>query len=215
MKRVRKYFALVPLAAFFGLFFMTLDGYAQESAPAGEPAKMEMPAAASPAPTEAKKEDPGAAPAQFTQGLLDQIGGAKVAMDTMWTLIAGMLVFFMNLGFATVESGLCRAKNAVTILAKNFVVFAASSLAFLILGWGLMFGDGNFFVGTQGLWFVGGADNSPAMGDAYKGVYSALNWTGRVCRNRNSSDRTGIGSHRAAGIESEPAKPQHENPERG
>ncbi len=46
-------------------------------------------------------------------GLLDQIGGAKVAMDTMWTLIAGMLVFFMNLGFATVESGLCRAKNTV------------------------------------------------------------------------------------------------------
>ncbi len=58
------------------------------------------------APTaEVKKEDPAAAPAQFTQGLLEQIGGAKVAMDTMWTLIAGMLVFFMNLGFATVESG--------------------------------------------------------------------------------------------------------------
>ena len=41
-----------------------------------------------------------------------------------------------------------------------------------------MFGDGNPFFGTQGLWFVGGADNSPAMGDAYKGVYSSLNWTG-------------------------------------
>jgi ammonia channel protein AmtB len=52
-------------------------------------------------------------------------------MDTMWTLIAGMLVFFMNLGFASVESGLCRAKNTVTILAKNFVVFAAASIAFL------------------------------------------------------------------------------------
>ena len=75
-------------------------------------------------------------------------------MDTMWTLIAGMLVFFMNLGFATVESGLCRAKNTVTILAKNFIVFAASSLAFLVLGWGLMFGDGNPFFGTEGLWFV-------------------------------------------------------------
>ena len=82
---------------------------------------------------------------------MEQIGGAKVAMDTMWTLIAGMLVFFMNLGFATVESGLCRAKNAVTILAKNFIVFAASSLAFLFLGWGLLFGDGNALMGTQGL----------------------------------------------------------------
>src|SRR3990172_5733433 len=96
----------------------------------------------------------------------------------MWTLIAGMLVFFMNLGFASVESGLCRAKNTVTILAKNFVVFAAASIAFLVLGWGLMFGDGNPFFGTEGLWFVGGADNSPAMGDAYKGVYGSINWTG-------------------------------------
>ena len=41
-----------------------------------------------------------------------------------------------------------------------------------------MFGDGNPFVGMEGLWFVGGADNSPAMGDAYKGVYSSPNWTG-------------------------------------
>ena len=52
------------------------------------------------------------------------IDGTKVALDTIWTLIAGMLVFFMNLGFAMVESGLCRAKNAVNILAKNFIVFA-------------------------------------------------------------------------------------------
>ena len=164
-----------------GLWMLLIVGLAaaQESpAPAaGEPAKVEAPAPPG-APAEAKKEDPGGAPAQFTQGLLEQISGAKVAMDTMWTLIAGMLVFFMNLGFASVESGLCRAKNTVTILAKNFIVFAASSIAFLVLGWGLMFGDGNPFFGTQGLWFVGGADNSPAMGDAYKGVYSSINWTG-------------------------------------
>ena len=165
-----------------GLWMLLIVGLtsAQEApAPAaGAPAKVETPAAPALAAAEAKKEDPGAAPAQFTQGLLEQIGGAKVAMDTMWTLIAGMLVFFMNLGFATVESGLCRAKNTVTILAKNFIVFAASSIAFLVLGWGLMFGDGNALFGTQGLWFVGGADNSPAMGDAYKGVYSSINWTG-------------------------------------
>jgi Amt family ammonium transporter len=41
-----------------------------------------------------------------------------------------------------------------------------------------MFGDGNGFIGTSGIWFVGGADNSPLTGDAYKGVYGALNWTG-------------------------------------
>ncbi len=39
----------------------------------------------------------------------------------------------------------------MTILAKNFIVFAASSIAFLVLGWGLMFGDGNPFVGTRGI----------------------------------------------------------------
>ncbi|MDZ4344759.1 MAG: ammonium transporter [Candidatus Binatia bacterium] len=175
-----KYFrGLFSVAVLLGLFVAMNSSLAQEAAApgGGEPAKIE---AAAPAAGEAaaKKEDPGAAPAQFTQGLLEQIGGAKVAVDTMWTLIAGMLVFFMNLGFASVESGLCRAKNTVTILAKNFVVFAAASIAFLVLGWGLMFGDGNSFIGTQGLWFVGGADNSPAMGDAYKGVYGSINWTG-------------------------------------
>lgn len=102
----------------------------------------------------------------------------KIALDTIWVLVTAMLVFFMNMGFAMVESGFARVKNCVNILSKNFVVFAVSSLGFLLLGWGLMFGDGNPFVGLQGLWFLGGADNSPATGDAYQGVYSAMSWTG-------------------------------------
>lgn len=102
----------------------------------------------------------------------------KVMMDTMWVLLTATLVFFMNLGFAMLESGLCRAKNCVNILAKNFVVFAVSSIAFLVLGWGLMFGDGNGFIGTHGLFFLRGADNSPASWESYNGVYSALSWAG-------------------------------------
>ena len=102
----------------------------------------------------------------------------KIMVDTMWVLITGMLVFFMNLGFACVESGFQQSKNCVNILSKNFVVFAASTIAFWFIGWGLMFGDGNPFMGLQGLFMVGGADNSPATGTAYQGVYSALNWTG-------------------------------------
>ena len=102
----------------------------------------------------------------------------QVVMDTMWVLIAGFLVFFMNLGFGAVESGFARAKNCVNILSKNFIVFAASSIGFLIIGWGLMFGDGTGFVGLKGLFFLSGADNSPAVGDAYQGVYSAISWTG-------------------------------------
>jgi Amt family ammonium transporter len=83
----------------------------------------------------------------------------------------------MNAGFGCVESGFCRAKNAVNILGKNFVVFGIASIAFWIVGWAIMFGDGNDYMGTQG-WFVMGEDNSPATGDDYQGVYSAINWTG-------------------------------------
>jgi Amt family ammonium transporter len=138
---------------------------------AEEPAKE---AAASPSAPAAG----AAVTAVFTKEMADSIKDMKIAVDTVWVLVAAFLVFFMNLGFAMVESGLCRAKNAANILSKNVIVFAVSSLAFLIVGWGLMFGDGNAFFGTQGLWFVGGADNSPATGDAYQGVYGAINWTG-------------------------------------
>lgn len=100
----------------------------------------------------------------------------QVVLDTIWVIIAGVLVFFMNLGFATVETGLARQKNTVNILSKNFIVFAVSSLGFLILGWGLMFGDGNGFMGLNGLFMASGADNSPATGEAYQGVYTAISW---------------------------------------
>jgi Amt family ammonium transporter len=102
----------------------------------------------------------------------------RVGLDTLWVLLAGALVFFMNTGFACVESGLCRAKNCVNILAKNFVVFACASLSFYVIGWGIMFADGNGFMGTQGLFMLGGTDNSPAMGDAYEGAYSSISWSG-------------------------------------
>ncbi|HYB99228.1 MAG TPA: ammonium transporter [Candidatus Limnocylindrales bacterium] len=105
-------------------------------------------------------------------------GIPPVAIDTFWVLLTGALVFFMNTGFGLLESGLCRAKNAVNILAKNFTVFAVSSLAFWFIGWGLMFGNGSPFFGSEGLLMLTGADNSPATGDAYQGAYSAIAWTG-------------------------------------
>ncbi len=101
----------------------------------------------------------------------------KVMLDTLWVMIAGFLVFWMNAGFALVETGFCRGKNAVNILAKNFIVFGIACLSFWTIGFALMFGDGNPFVGLSGF-LLGGADNSPAVGDAYQGVYSAINWTG-------------------------------------
>jgi Amt family ammonium transporter len=101
----------------------------------------------------------------------------KVMVDTLWVLVAAFLVFFMNAGFALVESGFCRSKNTVNILAKNFIVFAIASLAFWALGFALMFGDGASLMGFKGF-FLSGGDNSPALGEAYQGVYSSLNWTG-------------------------------------
>ena len=81
-------------------------------------------------------------------------------IDTFWVLLAAILVFFMNLGFASVESGFARSKNTVNILSKNFIVFAVSSLGFLLLGWGLMFGGDNPFVGTEHLFILGNQDLS-------------------------------------------------------
>lgn len=110
-----------------------------------------------------------------------------VGLNTVWVLVAAMLVFFMNAGFALLESGLCQSKNCVNILAKNFIVFALATLAYWTLGWGLMFGDGSAWLGMEGVLFVGGPDNSPAVGAAYAsanpfstvtyaGAYSALSW---------------------------------------
>jgi len=101
----------------------------------------------------------------------------KVALDTVWVLVAAFLVFWMNAGFGLVESGLCRKKNAVMVLSKNFIVFAAATLAYWAIGFGLMFSDGGF-MGTAGGFFLTGADNSPATADAYAGIFSSLNWTG-------------------------------------
>ncbi len=119
---------------------------------------------------------------------LSHFSSLRIGMDTVWVLVAAMLVFFMNAGFALVESGLCRAKNAVNILSKNFIVFALSTISFYVIGWGLMFGDGNAFFGTSGLFFVSGADNSPALYPGYEamnpfstavyeGVYGSIAWT--------------------------------------
>jgi Amt family ammonium transporter len=74
-------------------------------------------------------------------------------IDTLWVLIASFLVFFMNAGFAFVETGFCRAKNAVNILAKNYAVFAIAAIAYWAVGYGFMFGKGTSIIGS-GSFFV-------------------------------------------------------------
>jgi len=75
----------------------------------------------------------------FTQGL-----------NTVWVLLGAFLVFFMQAGFGMVEAGFIRAKNTCNILTKNFLDFCMASLGFFLIGYALMFGDGNGFTGVKG-----------------------------------------------------------------
>lgn len=69
----------------------------------------------------------------------------------LWTLVAATLVFFMQAGFAMVEAGFTRAKNAINIMMKNLMDFSVGSLAFWGIGFGLMFGtNSSGFLGTTG-----------------------------------------------------------------
>ncbi|MCB5184606.1 ammonium transporter [Methylobacillus gramineus] len=63
------------------------------------------------------------------------------AMDTVWVAISGALVFMMQAGFAMLESGMARAKNAVNVMMKNYMDLAVGALLFWLVGYGLMFGS--------------------------------------------------------------------------
>ncbi|MCD8081221.1 MAG: ammonium transporter [Bacteroides sp.] len=67
-----------------------------------------------------------------------------MGLDTVWMLLAAMLVFFMQPGFALVEAGFTRVKNTANILMKNLVDFTLGSLLYWFIGFGLMFGVGGF-----------------------------------------------------------------------
>jgi len=79
--------------------------------------------------------------------------------DYVWTLVAAALVFFMQAGFAMVEAGFTRAKNAINIMMKNLMDFSMGSLAFWAVGFGLMFGASKTgWFGTSGFFL---SDFSP------------------------------------------------------
>lgn len=81
-------------------------------------------------------------------------------LNIVWTLIAGVLVFTMQAGFAMVETGLARAKNAANIMMKNTYDFVLGSVAFFFVGYALMFGTTwHGLIGTDG-WFMTGPQGS-------------------------------------------------------
>ncbi len=77
------------------------------------------------------------------------------AVDALWTVVAAILVFWMQAGFALLEAGFTRAKNAVNILMKNLMDFSVGSIVFWAVGFGLMFGVSNGFSGTTGFLLSG------------------------------------------------------------
>lgn len=85
---------------------------------------------------------------------LEESKANTVEVDWLWTVIAGVLVFFMQAGFGLVEAGFTRAKNAVNIMMKNYADMSFGVLAFWFVGFGLMFGAnaGGYF-GTEGFMF--------------------------------------------------------------
>ena len=89
-------------------------------------------------------------------------------LNVVWTLVAAILVFLMQAGFALVETGFTRAKNAANIMMKNLMDFAAGSLAFYVLGAALMFG-----ASKAAGWLGWGGLGMPSLG-AGEGVWD---WT--------------------------------------
>lgn len=83
-------------------------------------------------------------------------------LDTVWVLLGGMLVFWMQPGFALVEAGFTRAKNVANILMKNFCDFMMGSVLYWILGFSIMYGVGCGFIGWDGFCFLPEDSNVPS-----------------------------------------------------
>jgi len=83
--------------------------------------------------------------------VINQVGQNKVAINFTWTLITGFLVMFMQAGFAIVETGLCRAKNANHTMMMNFMVYGVGMLAYWLIGFAIQMG------GVGGVANLGGA----------------------------------------------------------
>ncbi len=152
-----------------------------QRASAQEPAateKQETPAATTETPAATDTAAPaGDTPAPSDQAAAEPEGLNKTpkatsfALDTVWVLVTAFLVMWMQAGFALVETGLTRAKNAVNICMKNLLDFCFGTMTFWIAGFSIMFGDGGtankFWGGIKGA-FLAGSDG------AFPGIAWAL-----------------------------------------
>jgi len=101
----------------------------------------------------------------LSRTVMAQDGGetAVSAVDTVWVLFAAFLVFFMQAGFGFLEAGFVRSKNVVNIMAENLMDTTMTTMGFIFLGFGLMFGSGNAFIGKEWFFLNGMPDVFPGL----------------------------------------------------
>src|ERR671914_16523 len=103
---------------------------------------------------------PGVAHADTLEAAKHGVFPESAAINSMWVIVAGCLVMFMQAGFAFLEIGFSRGKNVGTVVAKILINFGIAALAFWAVGFAFSFGEGNAIIGTHGF-FVSG-DNAGA-----------------------------------------------------
>jgi ammonium transporter, Amt family len=113
-----------------------------------------------------------AAAGAFADETADVLSLHSQALDMIWLVLAAALVFFMQAGFAMVETGLTRAKNASNILMKNLMDFSAGAVAFWAIGWAFMYGVSKGFIGTD-QFFLSGADSGVFRDWMFQVVFAA------------------------------------------
>src|SRR5512139_525183 len=141
---IKRFVSITILGAILGGLLMFGIGHAQQTTP--------TPAAASPATPTSPKPDPSGtttgnvsdvpaakAGEPSLAELANAVGHNRVAINVVWTLIAGFLVMFMQPGFAMVETGFTRAKNAVHTMAMNLMIYPLGMLGFYIFGLSFIF----------------------------------------------------------------------------
>lgn len=153
---------LWKIATIFGLLTLAVTGLAQDAAPA----------AAEAAPADAPKYE-------SMEKFAESPGYALFTTNNVWMMLSAGLVFIMHLGFATVESGLTRAKNTVNILFKNTLIPCIGLLTYALCGFNLMYPG--FEAGVSKDWFgfagfgVSVSDSVASLTDAYNAGYTY--WT--------------------------------------
>src|SRR6266702_3824321 len=95
-----------------------------------------------------------------------------IAANTTWVVVAAILVMFMQAGFAFLEAGLTRMKNAAHIAGKNVLIFGVCSLVYWAVGFGIAFGDGNKVIGTHG--FMPSVDSLLSVGKAPYSFFTTI-----------------------------------------